>query len=394
MTVVVVGASTAGLATVETLRAEGFSGRIVLLGAEHRAPYRRPALSKQLLLGHWEAGQATLADASDLEGLGVEHRLGQPAVGLDPDARTVHTAAGSIGYDSVVIATGAAARRPAWADPTRVHTLRTLDDAVRLAAQLTPAPVGPDQRTAGPRVAVLGAGVLGSEIAAAARHRGAQVTLVEASAGPSLGAAGLRFADRLTALHTMHGVEVRSRSQVVAVTESGVQLADGSTRPYDVVVAAAGAEPAVSWLADSGLLTEGRLLADGHGRVADGVWAAGDASAWLDPLTGLHSPCGHQLTAMEQGQAVARLIACGRTSPYPVPYFWSEIHGTRVQAYGRLELADSVALLEGDGERDLFAFRSGGRTCGLVAWNLPKPFRSHRAALMAASELLETRSSS
>jgi NADPH-dependent 2,4-dienoyl-CoA reductase/sulfur reductase-like enzyme len=405
--IVVVGASTAGLATVESLRDAGFGGEVVLLGAEHWEPYRRPALSKQILLGTWQPDQARLVEASVLRALEVDFRSGHRAVRIDRRSRTVqtdHDAIGAdiIGYDAVVIATGASARRPSWASDSAeanrpapaIHLLRTLDDALRIAGQLV----------RGRRVTVLGTGVLGSEIASAATARGARVSLVGRSAGLSLGAAGLRFSDRLRALHAAHGVKVRTGAEVVAVrpTDSpgyDVLLADGTRLGSDVVIAAAGAAPAVAWLADSGLLTDGSLLADSHGRVADRVFAVGDASSWLDPATGTHRACGHQLTAMEQGRSVGRLLAAGHLSPYPIPFFWSEIHGARVQAAGRLDIADSVELLAGDHDSDqaLFGFRAGDRTCGLVAWNMPKPFRTHRAALLAeqsaagsTAQLLET----
>jgi NADPH-dependent 2,4-dienoyl-CoA reductase/sulfur reductase-like enzyme len=401
---VVVGASTAGLATVESLREAGFGGEVVLLGAEHWDPYRRPALSKQILLGTWQPDQARLVEASVLRALEVDFRPGHRAVRIDRRSRAVqteHDAIGTdiIGYDAVVIATGASARQPSYSaggdhPAPAIHRLRTLDDALRIAGQLV----------RGRRVTVLGTGVLGSEIASAATARGARVSLVGRSAGLSLGAAGLRFSDRLRALHAAHGVEVGTGVEVVAVRPTDgpgydVLFADGTRLGSDVVIAATGAEPAVAWLADSGLLTDGSLLADSHGRVADRVFAVGDASSWLDPATGTHRACGHQLTAMEQGRSVGRLLAAGHLSPYPIPFFWSEIHGARVQASGRLDIADSVELLAGDhdGDQALFGFRAGDRACGLVAWNMPKAFRTHRAALLAeqsaagsTAHLLET----
>ncbi|WP_165546553.1 NAD(P)/FAD-dependent oxidoreductase [Kribbella soli] len=405
--IVVVGASTAGLATAESVRDAGFRGEVVLLGAEQWDPYRRPALSKQILLGTWKPDQARLVEASTLRALGIDFRPGHRAVRIDRRSRTVQTDHHAIGtdivrYDAVVIATGASARRPSWAPYSAeanrpapaVHVLRTLDDALRIAGQLV-------RRR---RVTVVGTGVLGSEIASAATARGARVSLVGRSAGLSLGAAGLRFSDRLRALHAARDVEVRTGAEVVAVRPTDgprydVRFADGTRLGSDVVIAAAGAEPAVAWLADSGLLTDGSLLADSHGRVADRVFAVGDASSWLDPATGTHRACGHQLTAMEQGRSVGRLLAAGQLSPYPIPFFWSEIHGARVQASGRLDIADSVELLAGDHDSDqaLFGFRAGDHACGLVAWNMPKPFRNHQAALLAelsaagsAAHLLET----
>uniref|UniRef100_UPI0034DAFDFA NAD(P)/FAD-dependent oxidoreductase n=1 Tax=Streptomyces adonidis TaxID=3231367 RepID=UPI0034DAFDFA len=191
--VLVVGASASGLSTVEALRRKGFAGGITVLGDEPHVPYDRPPLSKQVLSGAWEPARAELRSQEQLASLDAEFLYGDPAVGLDPAARTVRTESGrQVGADAIVIATGVRARRFAGQDDLAgVHVLRSLDDALALRGDLV----------AGRRLVVVGEGVLGSEIAATARTLGLEVTLAGPLAGPMALQVGPVVSGVLAGLH-------------------------------------------------------------------------------------------------------------------------------------------------------------------------------------------------
>jgi NADPH-dependent 2,4-dienoyl-CoA reductase/sulfur reductase-like enzyme len=386
--VVVIGASLAGLTTVEALREEGFDGSVTLVGAESPLPYARPPLSKQVLTGTWEPERAILRDHSELERLGVHLRLGLPATGLDLTDRVVRLASGALlPFEQLVVATGAVARRlPGTRGLEGVYVLRTLDDAVALRRELASAS----------RVVVVGGGVLGCEVAAAARTAGAAVTLVGRSPKLSLGSAGTHLSALLAEHLTDHGVQVRT---AVAVREvlgdarvTGLWLSDGSVVPADVVVAAVGCTPATSWLAGTGLDIADGVRCDAHGRAAGqadsaGVHVVGDVARWADLVTGEARRVEHQAAAIDQARAVGRLIATGRTSAPIVPFFWSEMSGTRVLVHGRPDDATHLEVVAGDvaDRRFVATAVKNGRTLGLIGWNLPREFRLARAHLVSAS---------
>jgi NADPH-dependent 2,4-dienoyl-CoA reductase/sulfur reductase-like enzyme len=386
--VVVVGASVAGLTTVEALREEGFDGPVTLVGAESRLPYARPPLSKQVLTGTWQPERATLRDRSRLDHLDMRLRLGLPATGLDLTDRAVRLARGALlPFGQLVVATGTAARRlPGTGRRAGIHVLRTLDDAVALRRELTYRP----------RVVVVGGGVLGCEVAAAARTAGGDVTLVGRSPELRLGSAGTHLSALLAEHLTDHAVRVRTG---VAVREvlgdarvTGLRLSDSSVVPADVVVAAVGCRPATGWLAGSGLDIRDGVRCDAHGRAATQahateVYAVGDVARWDDPVTGAARRVEHQAAAIDHARAVGRLIATGRTSEPIVPFFWSELLGTRVLVHGRPDDATHLRVVAGDvaDRRFVAAAVKNGRTLGLIGWNLPREFRLARARLVSAS---------
>ncbi|MER5770805.1 NAD(P)/FAD-dependent oxidoreductase [Streptomyces sp. NPDC001985] len=372
---VIVGASLAGLRAAEALRGQGFTGGLTLIGAEEHLPYDRPPLSKAVLTSDAEQPPDTalpLPAALDARWL-----LGRPATGLDPDAHTVTLADGTrIPYDGVLIATGATAR--AWPEafprpPAGVLTLRGRDDAARLRERLLP----------GRPVVVVGAGFLGGEIAAAARARGAEVTLVEAAAQPLAGPIGAEGGAFVAGLHRAAGIDLRTRTTVTAFTSregrlTGVTLSDGSRLPAETAVLALGAEPATGWLADSGLDTGAGLRCDPYlralrpdGSVVPDVVAAGDVVRAPYALAG-GTPLllGHWTNAAEQGEAAARtLLQPERPQPFDsIPSFWSDLHGTRLRSVGLPALADTTEVLELDeGARRLeIAYHRHGRLIGAL----------------------------
>jgi len=384
--VVVVGASLAGLRAAETLRAEGFDGRLTVLGEEAHPPYQRPPLSKQLLAGSWERDKVDLRIREDLR---VELRTGTRATALDLTDRsvTVVTANGEerIGFDGMVVATGARPRSlPEAMVPDGcegVHTLRTVDDCIALRAALQ----------SRPRVAVIGGGFIGSEVAATCRDAGAAVTVVEPAPALLHGALGPDLGALVTEIHREHGTEVRTgraaESVLGGATVEGVRLDDGSTIPADLVVVALGVTPATEWLEESGVRLDDGVVCDSRCRAVEveGVVAAGDVARWdFDGLGGAVR-IEHFDNANHMGAAAARALLHGDSAePYrPVPWFWSDMHDLRLQMLGVPRAGDELRIVEGDraARRFVAAYGRDGRTVAVVTVNLPARTARYRAAV-------------
>ncbi|GAB2898163.1 FAD-dependent oxidoreductase [Streptomyces mayteni] len=348
-----VGGSLAGFRAVEAARRAGFDGEVVLVAAEPHPPYDRPPLTKDLLApGTPPAVPEYLPGGpAAYRKLGVELRLGEPATGLDPDARLVRLGERALGYDALVIATGA---RPRW--PVAVprlpgaHTVRTLDDALAVRAALD----------AGARTVVVGGGFVGAEVASAARRRGLPVTVVEARATPLVRAVGERVGALCALAHARAGTELRCGVEVVGVEGEGrverVLLSDGTAVAADLLVLGVGADPATEWLADSGLPLRDGLVCDATlSPGAERVFAAGDVARWPNAAVGREMRLEHWTSAAE-GAAVAghNAVTEGPRHAFAtVPYFWSELYGTRIQFVGVPD-ADHVEVL-GDPEQGRFA---------------------------------------
>lgn len=383
--VIIVGASAAGLTTAEMLRRRGFGGRLVLLGDERHLPYDRPPLSKQVLGGDWAVERTRLRSPEQLLALDIDLRVGDAAVGLDVADRVITTAAGErIRGDAVVIATGSRARTlPGQEGLVGVHVLRSLDDAIRLRADLRP----------GARVAVVGDGVLGAETAATTRKLGHDVTLL----GPQpvlMGAQlGLTVGELLTDLHAEHGVRLRLGSAVSGLVAAGdrvtgVRLADGEQIPADVVVVALGGLPATDWLDGSGLDVDNGVVCDSRCRAADGVFAAGDVARWHHPRLGRLARLENRTNATEQAAVVADNIQ-GADRPYaPVPYFWTDQYAAKIQVHGFVPQEIDITVAEGElADRRFVAHAvQEGRGVGVVGWNMPKQTRQHRLLLLENAE--------
>lgn len=381
--VVVVGASIGGLTAAETLRQEGFDGEIVLIGDERHLPYNRPPLSKQILLGDWEPHQAAIRTAAEAADLAIELRTSCSALALDVAAHLVRTTQGEIAFDELVIATGSEPRRHPLL--STALTLRTMDDALALR----------DEMRSARRVGIVGAGVLGSEVASAARKNDTDVVLVGRSGALRFGAVGTLLSKRLVALHQNHGVRLRLSESILGAerTANGtrVLLADGD-ETVDLLVAMIGSTPRTAWLASSALRIADGIVCDSAGRAAPGVSAVGDVAAWEDPFTGLPARVEHQSNAIEQAIAVAIRIVRGQLGTAPVPLFWSEIHGTRIQACGWFpsdrtlvspagEDAPSPSLLQSTDDE--------GRVRGVVGWDAaPREFRAARGTVLTATSIL------
>lgn len=365
---VVVGASLAGLRAAEAARDAGHTGPVTLVGAEAHLPYDRPPLSKAFL-DDPEAPDVRFRTEEHLrDELGVDLVLGEPATGLDADAREVVVGDRRIGYDALVVATGARARTLPG-DLAGVHTLRTLDDAQAVRAALD----------AGARTVVVGAGFIGSEVASGARRRGLPATIVEALPVPLVRAVGEQTGAALSRLHETNGTDLRCGVGVDGLEGdgrvTGVRLADGTVLPADLVVAGIGATPDTGWLEGSGVGLDNGILADETLRTdLPGVYAAGDVVNWVNPLfselpTGGRMRIEHWTSAAEQGARAARnALDPDAARPYEtVPYFWSDWYGSRIQFVG-VPRADEIRVVSGSPEDGRFValYRTGDRLTGAL----------------------------
>jgi 3-phenylpropionate/trans-cinnamate dioxygenase ferredoxin reductase subunit len=315
--VVIAGAGLAGLRAAEELRARGYAGGITMIGAERRPPYDRPPLTKKFMTG--QINDTTLRP--DLASLGAELRLGEAATGLGDGV--LRTDRGEHGFDALVVTTGAAPVR--LAGPGRQRVLRTFDHAVALRSALRP----------GTKLAVVGAGWIGAELATTAAERGCQVTVVEAAPAPLAGALGAEVGARTVPWYTAAGVELRLGQPVESVEPGGLALPGGGWLAADEIVTAVGVRPEVGWLAGSGVLLDNGVAVDAGLRASvPGVYAAGDCAAFISLRYGRRLRVEHWDSALHAPEVVAANILGGDERYDPVPYFWSEQFGRMVQYAG------------------------------------------------------------
>ncbi|MER7503789.1 FAD-dependent oxidoreductase [Nonomuraea pusilla] len=370
--VVIVGGGLAGVRTAEALRRNGYTAPITVVGAERHAPYDRPPLSKQLLLGTVAEDRVTLRTAAELALSRIELRLGLAAVALRREDSTIELSDGSVlPYERLVVATGARARTLPGHERAGVHALRTLDDALAVRAALATAA----------NIVIVGGGFIGAEVASAARARGVPATLIEASANPLSGVLGPLIAQVCADLHTANGTRVLTDA-VVAGFEGdeavrAVSLADGRLIPADLVVCGVGVEPNVEWLAGTGLDIDGGLRCDAAGRAdpAGTVYGVGDVARWWHPLLGTANRIEHWAHAVEQAETVATTIVSGEPAELSaVPYVWSDQYGVKIQIVGRPDPGHEVTLVEGSLEqaRFLALYTAEGRVRAAVAFGRPR----------------------
>jgi 3-phenylpropionate/trans-cinnamate dioxygenase ferredoxin reductase component len=368
--IVIAGASLAGLHAAATLREEGYDGSLVVIGEERHEPYDRPPLSKQVLMGEW--GPEDVALPLDERALRVDWRLGRRAMRLDLGRRRVELDdGGSEPFDGLVIATGAAPRTLGLTGLAGVHTLRTLDDALALQAEL--------RHTPG-RVAVVGGGFIGAEVAATCRRRGLEVTMVEALPAPLSRALGTEVGQLICAIHRDHGVDVRVGVAVRGLAGDErverVHLSDGTEVAADVVVVAVGVTPSTAWLHGSGVPLEDGVMCDDTCQVAPGIVAAGDVACWPSRRFGEVRRIEHWDNAIRQAEhAARRLLAGDRTTapvPYdPVPWVWSDQYDLKLQLVGSPEHHDEVRTIisASDPQRIVALYRRGDRLIAALGVN-------------------------
>ncbi len=379
--IAVVGASLGGSRTVRMLRQRGYDGLITLVGAEPHRPYDRPPLSKGFLTAadatpkHLEAGD--LLDS-------VELRLNVRAVALRLADREIETDNGHrIRVDHVVVATGVAARRlPGDFLRTGLHTLRTLDDAEAIRRGL--------RNTE--RVVIVGAGFIGCEVAAAARHLGVDVVMVDPGAAPVARGVGTEIGAAVADLHRAHGVDLRLHTSVTRVEGfnhvRAVQLSDGSRITTDMLIVGIGADPQTGWLAGSGVNLNNGVVCDSHCRAVGGgghVWAVGDVARWHSTRYNELLRLEHWTNAAAQGAHVAANILAGdAATPYdPLPYVWSDQYGSKFQILGRIQPDYEIEVLSGSflESRYLVGFFKSGLLRGVLGRSMPTLVARYRSLL-------------
>lgn len=381
MSVVIVGASLAGLRTAEALRARDYGEPITLVGAEPGLPYDRPPLSKEHLSQKHSGAASLLSSADKIDGLDIELRSGVRAVGLDPDRRRVALSDGDVSYDHLVIATGADARTLSFGDGLAgFHTLRTLADADLLRAEFDRSP----------KVLVLGGGFIGAEVAASARKRGLEVDLVELLPAPMSSALGPRAGTLLGRLHCDNGVRLRCGVTVTRAMGGDrvekVELSDGTVLDADVVVLGLGVIPATKWLAGSGLTIDNGVQCDTELRATgySDIYAVGDVARWPHPLFNESLRVEHWTNAHEHADAVASTITGQPRAATAVPYVWSDQYGHRIQIVGRPAATDQITVIEdpSDGHHVVIYERSG-KVAGMLSIDAPRKMLRGRKAVAA-----------
>ncbi|HUZ35031.1 MAG TPA: FAD-dependent oxidoreductase [Streptosporangiaceae bacterium] len=366
-TYVIVGASLAGAKAAETLRAEGFGGQVVLIGAEAERPYERPPLSKGYLLGKDEKSSIYVHE----EGWYAEHevdlRLSTRATAVDPAARRVTFAdGGSLGYDRLLLTTGASPRKlkVPGNDLDGVLYLRTVGHCERLAAALK----------AGGQVVIAGAGWIGLEVAAAAREAGCEVTVIEPEPAALHRALGPELGAMFTDLHREHGVQFRFGESVSEFRGSGrvgeVITSSGAAVPADAVVVGIGAVPNTGLAADAELEVGNGVVVDAALRTSDSsIYAAGDVANSYHPLLRRRVRVEHWANALNAGPAAARSMLGQEVSYDPVPYFYSDQYDLGMEAAGLPEPGSyDQVLYRGDRPgREFIAFwlRDGAVVAGM-----------------------------
>ena len=363
--IVIVGGGLAGVRTAESLRRLSYGGRLVLVSDERHEPYDRPPLSKAVLRG--EQPSVALRTSDELAELQVELHLAQAALRLDPAGRQVRTDTGLLDYDVAVIATGALPRRVPGLDGL---VLRSVDDAYAIRDQLRSAA----------RIAVVGAGLIGCEVAASARSLDIEVHLIDMLAGPMIRVLGPELAKVVADLHVERGVRTHFEVGVGRDDQGGLTLGDGQRYDADLVLEAIGARPATDWLVDSGLALEDGVVCDEHGRASDGVYAVGDVARWA----GVRNE--HWTSATQQASAVAASILGTPTASDQVPYWWSDQYDLKIQGLGAPGPDDHVDVLTwGPNSRTAGLYSNQGRLTGAVGFSATRAIMSLRADIQAGT---------
>lgn len=367
---VIVGGGLAAAKAVEALRDNNFDGHIVVFADEEHLPYERPPLSKEYLAGKKSLTDFTVRNSDWYRDNNVDLRLGTRVSDLDAAGHTVGLADGTtVGYDKLLLATGSASRRPRipGSDAGGVHYLRTYEDAVALDSILTE----------GASLAVVGAGWIGLEVAAGARQRGVDVTVIEAARQPLLAALGETVGEVFATLHREHGVDLRLETEVEEITRAngaatGVRTRDGATIAADAVLVAVGARPNTELAAQAGLsMGDGGVLVDASLRTSDpDIYAVGDIAAAQHPLFGTRIRTEHWANALKQ-PAVAVAGMLGTPGEYAeLPYFFTDQYDLGMEYAGHAPDSERVVFRGDVAGREFVAFWLDGDDRVLAGMNV------------------------
>lgn len=369
-TFAIVGGGLAGAKAAEALRDNDFDGHIVLFAAEDQLPYERPPLSKEYLAGKKKLDDFTVDPASWYRDHNVELRLGTEVTAVNAAEHTLALPDGTtVGFDKLLLATGSSSRRPPipGSDAAGVHYLRTIDDAAALSAALTP----------GSTLAVVGAGWIGLEVAAGARGRDVNVTVVESAHLPLLAALGAEVGEVFAQLHREHGVDLRLDQSVKEVTTdngtaTGLRLGDGSTVTADAVLIAVGAAPNIGLAEQAGLaIADGGVLVDASLRSSDpDIFAVGDIAAAQHPFFGTRIRTEHWANALKQ-PAVAAAGMLGKSAEYDeLPYFFTDQYDLGMEYVGHAPEYQRVVFRGDVAGREFIAFWLDGANRVLAGMNV------------------------
>jgi 3-phenylpropionate/trans-cinnamate dioxygenase ferredoxin reductase subunit len=379
--VLIIGAGHAGGSAAALLRQYGFEGQIVLVGTENAPPYQRPPLSKAWLKGEADLDALLLRPESFYAEQKIELRTGVTATAIDPAAKTVSFADGTVEpYDILILATGSVARKLPipGADRPELIELRTLEDAERLKAALGP----------GKRLAVVGGGYVGLEAAASARKLGAEVVVIERMDRVLQRVASGTLSAFFTDHHRSHGVEIRTGAEVTDFEDGGVRLADGELIAADVILVGVGAMACDALPRTAGLTCENGVVVDEAARTSDpSIYAIGDMTHRPIPVMGGRVMRLESVpNALEQAKQAASAIT-GRPAPAPeVPWFWSDQYEIKLQIAGLPFDADRQ-LVRGDPAEGRFAVfhLSGDKVVCVEAVNAPPEFMAGRLLIGRAT---------
>jgi len=390
---VIVGSSIGGVRTAQALRSEGYDGRIVLIGEEAELPYDKPPLSKSLLAGATDPEAIRLLTPEAADAAQIELLLGHRAVRVDVAAKSVELAnQRSVGYDTLVIATGASARPSPWGNQSGVHVLRTIDDSRRVRADLL----------TGGHLVVVGAGFIGAEVASTARLLGLDVTVVDPLPVPMSRVLNPEIGRWFVDLHHRHGVRAMFGVGVEGIEgaqgQLRVQLTNGEVLEAATVVVGIGATPNDDWLRSSGLVVDDGVVCDEYCRAVNepAIFAVGDVARWFHPGHGVDMRVEHWTNAVDQAVCVAHnIVKPTELRPYaPIAYVWSDQYDWKVQVTGRTGgVAEHVLVGDPHADNQFAALytEDGEHLSGAAIVNWPRALIECRRALKSRAGFADMR---